>query len=202
MASAHVLAGWRMCHKWTKQNLSLVLRPTPIWGLGQDFYCCQTVAGLLMWDALSGERTGLSFTFATGPRQWSRSQVRVPRDSRPHFTLSDSRLSQPGGPGPRIYIPGWPGYTPRHCVAFSSLPTTRRARLEVFDPASTRGTVHATTSHNIKITTAEDREATVDGFTHWKDLYYPDNSGLCYMSAHCVPISRSILSKKPNWRTE
>jgi hypothetical protein len=32
----------------------------PIWGLQPDFYYCQTVAGLLMWGALSEERTGLS----------------------------------------------------------------------------------------------------------------------------------------------
>jgi hypothetical protein len=38
-------------------------------------------------------------------RQCSHSQVWFPRDSRPHFTVSDSRLSQPGWPGPRIYIP-------------------------------------------------------------------------------------------------
>jgi hypothetical protein len=43
---------------------------------------------------------GLSFTIAAGPRQRSHSQVRVP----PHFTASDSRLPQPGGPGLRIYI--------------------------------------------------------------------------------------------------
>jgi hypothetical protein len=47
---------------------------------------------------------GLSFTIAAGPRQRSLSQVRVPRISLPHFTISDSRLPQPGGPGPRIYI--------------------------------------------------------------------------------------------------
>jgi hypothetical protein len=29
-------------------------------------------------------------------------------------------------------------FTPRHCVPFSSPPTTRRATVEVFDPASTR----------------------------------------------------------------
>jgi hypothetical protein len=29
----------------------------------------------------------------------------VQRDLWPHFTVSDSRLPQPGGPGPRIYIP-------------------------------------------------------------------------------------------------
>jgi hypothetical protein len=58
-----------------------------------------------MWGALSDERTGLLFTIAAGPRQRSHSQVRVPRDSWPYFTVSDSRLPQPGGPGPRIYIP-------------------------------------------------------------------------------------------------
>jgi hypothetical protein len=48
---------------------------------------------------------GLSFTIAAGPRQRSHSQIRVPRDSRPHFTVSHSRLAVPGGPSPRIYIP-------------------------------------------------------------------------------------------------
>jgi hypothetical protein len=47
-------------------------------------------------------------------RQRSHSQVRVPRGSWPHFTVSDSRLP------------------------FSSPPTTRRVTVEVFDPASTR----------------------------------------------------------------
>jgi hypothetical protein len=49
--------------------------------------------------------TSSLFTIAAGSRQRSHSQVRVPRDSRPYFTVSDSRLPQPGGPGPRIYIP-------------------------------------------------------------------------------------------------
>jgi hypothetical protein len=48
---------------------------------------------------------GLSFTIAAGPRQHSHSQVRVPRDSWSHFTVSGSRLRQLGGPDPRIYIP-------------------------------------------------------------------------------------------------
>jgi hypothetical protein len=57
-----------------------------------------------MWDALSEERMGLSFTIATGSRQRSHSQVRVRRDSRPHFTVLDSRFPQPGVPCPHIYI--------------------------------------------------------------------------------------------------
>jgi hypothetical protein len=48
---------------------------------------------------------GLSFTIAAGPCQRCHSQVRLRRDSWPYFTVSDSRLSQPGGPGPLIYIP-------------------------------------------------------------------------------------------------
>jgi hypothetical protein len=87
----------------------------PIWGLRPDLYYCQTVAGLLMWGAASGERMGLSFTIAAGPRQRSHSRVRVPWFSRPYFTVSDSR------------------------PPFSSPITTRRATVEVFDPASTRG---------------------------------------------------------------
>jgi hypothetical protein len=85
---------------------------------------------------------GLSFTVAAGPRQRSHSQFRVLRDSWPHFTLSDSRFPQPGGPGPRIYIPQEQGgqvtYIPRHWVPFSSSPTTRAATADVFDPPFTR----------------------------------------------------------------
>jgi hypothetical protein len=42
---------------------------------------------------------------------------------------------------PYLYPPGtgWTSYTPRHWVLFSSLPTTRRATVEVFEPATTCG---------------------------------------------------------------
>jgi hypothetical protein len=44
---------------------------------------------------------------------------------------------------PYLYPPGtgWPSYNHRHWVSFSSPPTTRRARMEVFEPASTRGSL-------------------------------------------------------------
>jgi hypothetical protein len=83
-------------------------------------------------------RTGLSFKISAGPRQRSHFWVRVPQDS--YFAVSDSWLPQPGGSGLRIYIPpGWPSYTLRHWVPFSSPPATLRATVEVFEPASTRG---------------------------------------------------------------
>jgi hypothetical protein len=84
------------------QSASLSWIKAPIWGLRLDFYYCVTVAGLLMWGALSDERTGLTFTIAAGPRQRSHFPFRVPWDSWPYFTVSDSRLP------------------------FSSPPTTRR----------------------------------------------------------------------------
>jgi hypothetical protein len=62
------------------QSASLSWNKASIWGLRPDFYCCQTVAGL-MWGTLSDERTGLSFTLAAGPRQRSYSRVRVLWDS-------------------------------------------------------------------------------------------------------------------------
>jgi hypothetical protein len=96
------------------QSASLSWNKAPIWGLRPDLYYCWTVAGLLMWGALSVERTGLPFTIASGPPQCSHSWVRVPRYSWPYFTVSDSR------------------------PPFSSPPTTRRATVEVFDPSSTR----------------------------------------------------------------
>jgi hypothetical protein len=48
---------------------------------------------------------GLSFTIDADPRQSIHSQIIVLRDSWPHFTVSDSRLPQPGGPDLRTYIP-------------------------------------------------------------------------------------------------
>jgi hypothetical protein len=74
------------------ESASLSWNKTPIYGLRPDFCYCQSVAGLLMWGALSEERTGLSFTIAAGPRKRSYSRVRVPWDSQPYITVSDSRL--------------------------------------------------------------------------------------------------------------
>jgi hypothetical protein len=78
------------------------------------FYYCQALAGLLIWGALSDERTGLSFTIAADPRQRTHSRGRVPWDSRPYFSVSVLRLP------------------------FSSPPTTRSATMEIFNTAITQ----------------------------------------------------------------
>jgi hypothetical protein len=114
------------------QSASLSWNKAPIWGLRPDLYYCQTVSGLLMWGALSVERMGLSFTVAAGPRQRSHSRVRVPWDSRPCVTVSDSRLP------------------------FSSPPTTRRATVEVFDPTSTRDNInHSSQRVTLRLTVSQ-----------------------------------------------
>jgi hypothetical protein len=132
-SQAHITAGWRLkldspfldycsvcsvssrvlCYERRSGGQS-VLVSSPTWGLRPDFYYCQTVTGLLMWGALSNERTGLSFTIVVGPCQYCHFRVRVPRDSRTYFIISYLRLP------------------------FLSLSTIRRATAEVFDPASTR----------------------------------------------------------------
>jgi hypothetical protein len=65
-------------------------------------------------NILSDEKMGLLFTIGVGPRQRIHSRVGVPWDSRPYFTVSDSRLP------------------------FLSPPTTRRVTVKLFDLASTR----------------------------------------------------------------
>jgi hypothetical protein len=84
-------------------SLSLMLRPTvsrpvclgikyPFGAYDQIFITCVTIMVLFLWGVLSDERSGLSFVCAAGPCQRSLSRVRVPRDLRPYFTVSDLRL--------------------------------------------------------------------------------------------------------------
>jgi hypothetical protein len=68
--------------------LSLSWNKAPIWALRSDLYYFQTVAGLLMWGALSDERTGPVFGIAAGPLQRSHSWVPV------HGTCDHILLSQ------------------------------------------------------------------------------------------------------------
>jgi hypothetical protein len=84
------------------QSVSLSWNKAPIWGLRQDFYYCQTFAGLVMWGAhlTRGRvcRLQLLLVFASAVIFGSES----------------------------------------HGTSLPSPPTTRKATVEVFDPASTR----------------------------------------------------------------
>jgi hypothetical protein len=89
------------------QSASLFWNKAPIWGLRPDLYYCQTVAGLFIWEALSDERTGLSFTFVAGPRQRSHFRVRVPWDSWPYFILSYDSQGYGGSIRHRLHTRSW-----------------------------------------------------------------------------------------------
>jgi hypothetical protein len=88
LASLHLLSWTNWLHRSKSDR----------WSVSQSVLVSSTrflllsVAGLLIWDALSNERTGLSFKIAAGLRQRSYSRIRVPRDSWPYFPVSDSRL--------------------------------------------------------------------------------------------------------------
>jgi hypothetical protein len=90
------------------QSASLSWYKAPIRGLRPDFYFRMeygirlTVTVFIPWGTLSDKRMGLSFVCTAGPYQRNLSQVLVPWDLRPYFTVSDLRLP------------------------FSSPPTTRR----------------------------------------------------------------------------
>jgi hypothetical protein len=119
---------------------SIRLGDKPLETHGQYFIFQLDTYGYSPYVTSSLMRMGLSYSIAAGPRQHSHSQVQVPRDSWPYFTVSDSSLPQPGGPGPRIlYPPGteWPSYIPKHWVPFSSPTTTHKATVKVFEPAFT-----------------------------------------------------------------
>jgi hypothetical protein len=100
-----------------------VSRPSLSWkahlGLSTRFLLLSDSCGFVDMGRSLWREDGSDVTIAAGPRQPNHSRVRVPWDSRPYFTVSDLRLP------------------------ILSPPTTRRATVEVFDPASTRANVEA-----------------------------------------------------------
>jgi hypothetical protein len=81
-------ATWKLCYDRRSAGQSVFVS-NPICGPRPDFYYCQTVAGSLMWGALSDERAGLSFTTTAGTRQ--RTLGSKSRGTYDHILLSHIR---------------------------------------------------------------------------------------------------------------
>jgi hypothetical protein len=116
---------------------SVPLGGKPLETHDQYFFSTEHLRSYSLCNILSEKRMGLSFTIAAGPRQRSYSRVRVPQDSWPYSTVSDSRLLQPGGPGLRIYIPqeqGGPVIPPSTGFPFLRLLRLARRRWRYSNP--------------------------------------------------------------------
>jgi hypothetical protein len=114
-------------------------RQTPSDSRPDFFFQLNACSYKSLCNILSDESMGLSFTIAAGPRQRIHSQVRFPQDSQPHYTVTDSRLPQPGGPDLCIYMlqeQGSLAISPGTGLPFRHL-LWLGAILVVFDPAST-----------------------------------------------------------------
>jgi hypothetical protein len=83
--------------------ISLSWQEAP-WDSTSNFIFLLNTCGYSPYVTSSLKRGWVLFTIASAPRQHSHSQVQVLWDLWPRFTVSDSTLSQPGGPGPCIYI--------------------------------------------------------------------------------------------------
>jgi hypothetical protein len=81
----------------------------------------------------------LPFTISAGPRQRIYYQVRGLQNSWPHFTVSDSKLPQPGGSRRRTYIPQKQGgsvITPGTEFPFHSLQIKVKVKITLLLAAS------------------------------------------------------------------
>jgi hypothetical protein len=134
---------WRESYITTDgQSASLPWNEAPIWGLRPDFITVREMR--ICWHgALSltrGRVCRLQLLLALAGA--------VILGSESLGTCDHILLSQIWDPPPptwrasssHLYPPGtgWPSYTPKHWVSFSSPPTTRRTTVEVFEPSSTR----------------------------------------------------------------
>jgi hypothetical protein len=88
----------RVTLRLTVYRKSVCLGFRPLETHDQYFFLNEHLRLESLCNILSDERMSLSFIIAGGQR--SHSPLR-----RAYFTVSHSRLPQPGGPGPRVYIP-------------------------------------------------------------------------------------------------
>jgi hypothetical protein len=86
----------------------------------------------------------LSFTIAARPRRAVNLGSEFPRLMTTFYCLRFEIPPTWRAKSPYLYPSGtgWPGYTPRHWVSFSSPPTNRRAMVEVFGTTSTWARTH------------------------------------------------------------
>jgi hypothetical protein len=94
-----------LLYDWQFTANQFILAPSPLRPTTGILFPTEHLGLQFLCNILSDERMGLTFTISDGSLQRSHSWVRVPRDPYPNFTVSHSKLPQPGRPVPPIYIP-------------------------------------------------------------------------------------------------
>jgi hypothetical protein len=139
-ASMHMSSSESQSYITTNGQLaSLSWCQAPIWRPRLDFYYCQTVAGLLMWGHPLWWEDGSVVCNCC----WSSPLPSFlgPSPTELMTIFYCLRFETPPtwrAKSPYLYPPGtaWPSYILRLLVPFLSPPMTRRAMVEVFEPAS------------------------------------------------------------------
>jgi hypothetical protein len=107
-------SGWKLCYDQRSVGQSVLVQ-NPVWGPRPVFCYCQTVVGLLMWGALSDERTDLSLVYTCC---WSSSAQSFSGLAGLMIIFYCLRLETPPtwrAMFPYLYPQGtkWPSYTPQ-----------------------------------------------------------------------------------------
>jgi hypothetical protein len=123
------------------QLVSLSWNKAPIRSLTTTFLLLSHTCGFIdMGRSLSREDGSVVYSLCwPSPAQW----FTGPRPAELLTIFYCLRLETPStwrATSPYLYTlgMGWPSYTPKHWISFSSPPTTRRVTMEVFEPTSTR----------------------------------------------------------------
>jgi hypothetical protein len=129
----------KLCYDRRSIGQSVLMSSTHLGPKNRILLLSDSFGFVLMWGALSDERTGVSFQLllALASAVILGSKSRGPMsifyclrfETRPIWRARSPHLYPPGS--------GWPSYTPRHWVPFL-LPIILRTTVEILEPASTR----------------------------------------------------------------
>jgi hypothetical protein len=129
-----------LIYDWRFISNQFVLVPSPLRLTTNNFFPLnERLRSYSLRNILSdGWKSVLNYCWSSPAQSFSGP---CPARLRPHSTVSNLGLAQLRGSGPCIYIhqeQDGPVIPPGTEFPFSSSPTTRRATVELFDPASTR----------------------------------------------------------------
>jgi hypothetical protein len=131
----------KLCYdrRSVSQSVSLSWCQAPIWGLRPDFYLSESCGFVDVGRSLWRKNGSAVYNSCwSSPAQSFLGQSPAVLGTIFYSLRFETPPTWRARP-PYLYPSGtgWPGYTPRNWIPFSSPPTTRSDTVEVFEPAST-----------------------------------------------------------------